>query len=129
MAHTLQPTEASPGAHVVVVARSAGRFGLHLFEMCAAMCVGVAVLDLPFLALAGLAGYSDPITELPELAAVIVAFNMSAPMAVWMRLRHHDWRCIREMSAAMFVEAVVLIAAAAAGVFLEQRSSSGSTAS
>lgn len=117
MAHTLQRIQsASPAAPIFRVARASARFGLHLLEMCAVMCIGVAVLDVPLLALAKAAGYSDPITDLPELATVLVAFNMSAPMAIWMRVRHHDWRCIQEMSAAMFVEAFMLIAVAATGV-------------
>jgi hypothetical protein len=80
-----------------------------------AMCVGVAVLDIPYLALAHAAGYPDPITDLPELTTLVVAFNMSLPMALWMRFRGHDRRCIRDMCAAMGIEAAILIAAAAVG--------------
>ena len=104
-------------SRVARVVRPVGRFGLHLLEMCMAMCIGIAVLDIPFLALAKSAGYPDPIRELPELTAIVVAFNMSAPMAIWMRIRGHDRRCVAEMSAAMFIEAAVLIAAATIGVF------------
>jgi hypothetical protein len=89
---------------------------LHLLEMCAAMCIGIAVLDVPFVAAAKAAGVSDPVTELPELSALVVAFNMSLPMALWMRLRHHPTRCILEMSVAMFIEAAALIAIAGVGL-------------
>lgn len=99
------------------VVTRAGRFGLHLLEMCMAMCVGVAVLDVPFVGLAKWAGYADPIRDLPQLAAIVVAFNMSLPMALWMRYRGHDARCILEMSGAMFAEAFVLIVAAWFGLF------------
>lgn len=96
--------------------RAAGRFGLHLLELCLAMGVGVAVLDLPFLALFTWAGSSDPIRELPEIAVIVVAFNMSLSMALWMWFRGHDQRCGHEMSGALFVEAFVLIGAAWLGV-------------
>lgn len=92
-----------------------GHFVRHLAEMCAAMCVGFAVLDLPFIGVAKVLGYSDPIHELPELSALVVAFNMSLPMALWMRHRGHRWDGIMEMTAAMFVEAGVLISASWAG--------------
>jgi hypothetical protein len=118
MAYVLRRTQlTSPSAAIVVVAAGAARFGLHLLEMCAAMCLGVALLNLPALTLARAAGYPDPVTDLPEIAALIVAFNMAAPMALWMRVRRHHWRCIAEMSAAMFIEALVLIVAATVGVF------------
>jgi cytochrome bd-type quinol oxidase subunit 1 len=38
-----------------------------------------------------------------------MAFNMSAPMAWWMRRRGHGWRYTAEMSAAMFVPVLALI--------------------
>lgn len=115
MAHVLHRGGETPAAEGVV--KGAGRFGLHLFEMCMAMCVGVAVLDVPFVGLAKWAGYADPIRDLPQLAAVVVAFNMSLPMALWMRYRGHDWRCVKEMSGAMFAEAFVLIVVAWLGAF------------
>jgi hypothetical protein len=117
MAHVLQSQGAPTAARVVGVVRQAGRFGLHLLEMCMVMCIGIAVLDVPFLALARAVGYSNPITDLPELATLVVAFNMSLPMALWMRVRRHDRTCIRDVCGAMFVEAVVLIAIAAVGAF------------
>jgi hypothetical protein len=117
MSHVLHRSQPAALPSLIRLVRPAGRFGLHLFEMCMAMCVGVAVLDMPFLALATWAGYSDPIRQLPEQAAVVAAFNMSVPMAAWMRVRGHDWRCVREMSGAMFAEALLLIAVAGIGVF------------
>jgi hypothetical protein len=84
--------------------------------MCVAMCIGVAMLDIPYVAVAKAAGYSHPITELPVLTSLVVAFNMSLPMALWMRFRGHDRRCIVDMCAAMGIEAVILIASGAVGV-------------
>ncbi len=96
--------------------RGAGHFVRHLLEMCAAMCIGVAVLDLPFLGAARFVGYTDPIHQLPELTALVVAFNMTLPMAAWMRYRGMAWRPIAQMSGAMFVEAIVLIVVSWFGV-------------
>jgi hypothetical protein len=96
-----------------------GHFLRHLLEMCAAMCIGMAILDIPYLGIARLAGYSDPFRQLPYLSAIIVAFNMSAPMAAWMRHRHMDWAGILDMSGWMFAEAFVLIGVAAAGLIAE----------
>jgi hypothetical protein len=79
--------------------------------MCAAMCLGFAVLDAAYIWAAGLLGYPDALRQYPEVAALVVAANMSIPMAAWMRYRGMSWRPIGEMSAAMFVEAVVLIGA------------------
>ena len=80
------------------------------------MCAGFAVGDAVYFRAAGLLGYDRPFAQLPELSVLIVAFTMTAPMVVWMRFRHMAWRPIGEMSAAMLVEAVVLIAAGRAGV-------------
>lgn len=46
-----------------------------------------------------------------------MALIMAAPMAAWMRFRGMEWRPISEMSAAMIVEAILLIAVAWLGVF------------
>jgi hypothetical protein len=91
--------------------RPVGHFLWHLGEMCLAMCIGLAVLDAMFYGIARVVGYSDPLVQFPELSTLVVAFNMTAPMVVWMRFRGHEWRPIWEMSAAMFIEAFVLIAA------------------
>jgi hypothetical protein len=45
-----------------------------------------------------------------EVAAVVMAFNMSAGMAVWMRHRDHSWGRIAEMAGAMVVPALAAIA-------------------
>jgi flagellar biosynthetic protein FliP len=111
MAHAV-----ASSARPVSLTRATWNFGRHLFEMCAAMCIGVAVLDVPFLAVARATGVDDPIRDLPDVAALVVAFNMSLPMVLWMRHRGHDWTCIWEMTGAMFLEAGVLIAAHWAGV-------------
>ena len=52
---------------------------------------------------------SEPFAELPVLSLAVVTFNMTAPMAAWMRFRGMPRRAIAEMSAAMGVLAVGLL--------------------
>jgi hypothetical protein len=87
----------------------AGHFALHFFEMCIPMCIGFAVGDAIYFGVAGLLGYSDPFAELPVLSLAVVTFNMTAPMAAWMRFRGMPRRAVAQMSAAMVVLAVVLL--------------------
>jgi hypothetical protein len=47
--------------------------------MCLPMCVGFAVGDLVYFWFAGLFGYSEPFTELPELSVMVVTVTMTAP--------------------------------------------------
>ncbi len=86
-----------------------GYFLRHYFEMCIPMCIGFGVGDLVYFWAAGLFGYSDPFSQLPELSVLVVAFNMTAPMAAWMRFRGMAWRPNLEMSAAMVIWAFLLI--------------------
>ncbi|MGZ8706074.1 MAG: hypothetical protein ACXW0R_01655 [Gaiellaceae bacterium] len=87
-----------------------GRFVRHYFEMCVPMCVGFAVGDLVYFWAAGLFGYSEPFRQLPELSVLVVTFNMTAPMTAWMLFRGMPRRATTEMSAAMPVLAIVLLA-------------------
>ena len=79
-------------AHVRRLARQSRRV--------ASVCTGAYVL-----AAAGLAFtyQSDP-----ELAYLLMAFNMSVGMAVWMRFRGHGWPATLEMCGAMFAPIVPL---------------------
>ena len=88
----------------------------HYLEMCIAMCLGIAVGDVVYFAIARAAGYDDPFGQLPVLSLAVVTFSMTAPMVVWMRFRGMDWRLINEMSAAMVIEAVLLLAAGLIGL-------------
>ena len=78
-----------------------GRFTLHFFEMCAPMCVGFAIGDLIYFWAAGRFGYSEPLSELPELSVVLVTLTMTAPMVAWMAYRGMPRRPIAEMAAVM----------------------------
>src|ERR687886_1232147 len=91
-------------------------FVRHFFEMCVPMCVGFAVGDALYFAVAGLAGYSEPFRELPELSLGVVTFNMTAPMAAWMRFRDMPWRATAQMAGSMVILAVALLAAGWLGI-------------
>jgi hypothetical protein len=97
-------------------ATRAWSFARHFLEMCAGMCVGWMVIGLPLLALAVGAGEDEPVRAHPQAAVLLAATVMSIGMAPVMRWRGHSWQCVGEMTVAMFVEAAVLLALAAAGV-------------
>jgi flagellar biosynthetic protein FliP len=44
----------------------------------------------------------------PAAQAVVMATNMTAGMALWMRIRRHAWPRIAEMSAAMYLPFLAL---------------------
>jgi hypothetical protein len=81
-----------------------GRFALHYVEMIIAMFAGMFGLGL----LQSAVGLGVSATEQPELWYLVMAFNMSAGMAAWMRFRGHGWAPTLEMCAAMFAPAVPL---------------------
>jgi hypothetical protein len=84
--------------------RSTVRFVGHLLEMVVAMFVGM-------MALAPLWSLAVPdLTEHAAAHAMVMATNMSVGMAVWMRIRRHSWPRIAEMSAAMYLPFVLLLA-------------------
>ena len=86
-----------------------GHFFLHYFEMCAPMCIGFAIGDILYFAIAGWFGYSDPFSELPVLSVTVVTFTMTAPMTAWMLFRGMPRPATAEMSATMPALAVVLL--------------------
>jgi hypothetical protein len=92
--------------------------------MVAAMYVGMLALDPVYSATAGGLGYENPWTQLPVMSSFVMAFNMTLPMALWMRHHHHPWRLIAEMAAAMFLPAI-----AAAGLYVAGAVSAGSVMS
>ena len=92
------------------------QFVRHFLEMCAAMCIGAAVLGVVYTWAAGLFGITNPYLRFPELSALVLAFNMTTPMVAWMRFRGMAWVPIAEMSAAMVVEAVAILGVHWAGV-------------
>jgi hypothetical protein len=84
-------------------ARKNLRFALHYLEMVVSMLVGMALLG-PIWSWAwpGLPGR-------PAAGALVMAANMTIGMGLWMRIRHHSWRLIAEMSAAMVLPFLALL--------------------
>jgi hypothetical protein len=91
-------------------AAEAVRFGRHFVEMVVAMVVGMAVLGAAFRGLVAASGldYAEEQAQLPELFALVMAFNMTAGMAAWMRHRGHGWGSVAEMGGAMVVPVLAL---------------------
>ena len=88
----------------------AGHFVLHFVEMCMPMCIGWALGDLIYFAVADALGSSEPFRDWPELSLAVVTFNMTMPMVAWMRFRRMGKRLTAEMAAAMAVLALLLLA-------------------
>ena len=89
------------------------RFFLHFGEMVVAMYLGMYLLAIPSGMVVSALGYSnsDPVT-----AALVMTFNMTVPMVLWMRVRGHTWERSGEMGAVMVVPSLVIVALALAGV-------------
>jgi hypothetical protein len=114
----MSTTTAHPGRHRRIA--GFGHFVLHFFEMCLPMCIGWAVGDVVYFAIADQLGSSDPFADWPELSLAIVTFNMTAPMVAWMRFRGMAWRPTAEMAAAMVVLALLILAAGWLGIVAMQ---------
>jgi hypothetical protein len=104
--------ENTPVAHRSVggFLQPVGRFVMHYVEMCMVMCVGAISLSVLVFGGAALLGYTDMPQRAPELTVLIIAINLSLPMAVWMRFRGMQWRPTLEMSGATMLAGLLLIA-------------------
>ena len=96
---------------IASVAKPAGRFTLHLLEMCAVMCLGAILFSLLIFGAASLLGYSNLAETAPELAVLVIAVNLSVPMAAWMRFRGMAWQPTVEMAGSTMAVGVLLIVA------------------
>jgi hypothetical protein len=88
-----------------------GRFVWHFFQMCMVMCAGAVALSVLFFGAAKLLGYTDLDQRAPELTVLVIAINLSLPMAVWMRFMGMAWRPTLEMSGSTMAVGLLLIAA------------------
>ncbi len=93
------------------------RFARHYVEMLLAMAVGMVVLGLPAEAVLRVAGSSTDAAREQAPAAVLayMAFSMTAPMVGWMRFRGHSARACWEMTAAMVLPTLLVLALLAGG--------------
>ena len=96
--------------------RGFGHFILHFFEMCMPMCIGWAIGDLVYFAVAEQLGSSDPFTDWPQLSLIVITVNMTAPMVAWMRFRGMARRPTAEMAAAMAILALLILLAGWTGI-------------
>ena len=89
----------------------------HLGEMTLAMFVGMFAFGLTLGVIAGADGSSLESVRLsqPELFMLGMATAMSVTMVAWMRHRRHGWRQGWEMTAAMFVPVLGVLACYWAG--------------
>lgn len=103
-------------AEVPAVAHPGSDRARHLAEMVVVMMAGMMVLSAPVAAIARALGYPDLGTTMPAAATLVMAAEMTVPMALWMAFRGHHRRGVIEMSAVMAVPAIVLVAAGTAGL-------------
>jgi hypothetical protein len=83
-------------------------WSFHLAEMMIAMFLGMGVLGFAVEGVLSLLGAS--LSHAPAaVMASVMAFNMTAPMAWWMRYRGHAARHNVEMSASMIVPTALVI--------------------
>jgi hypothetical protein len=87
----------------------------HYLEMVLAMIVGMIALG-PLWSLAGNAFDLSGALHRPEVAALVMATDMSVAMCAWMRYRGHRWPATIEMAAAMYLPFVLLFPPMWAGV-------------
>jgi len=94
------------------------RFLAHAIEMCLVMCFAAIVLNVVFFEGAWLVGQADLRTTAPEVSFVFLTLSLAVPMFFWMRYRGHAWQPTIEMGGSVIALALVLVAAAAAGLVL-----------
>jgi len=92
------------------------RFLWHYVEMIIAMAVGMLMLGMARAGLLELLDVELSSATQPELAALLMAFDMSVGMVVWMRYRGHRWPATLEMVAVMFAPVVLLAPFTLAGL-------------
>lgn len=84
------------------------RFWWHYGEMVMAMLIGMGVFWPVWVGLFEVVGRPG-LMDRGDLASVRMALNMTAGMAIWMKVRGHGWRDVVEMSLAMSAPFFVLL--------------------
>jgi hypothetical protein len=83
-------------------------FARHYGEMLVAMFLGMGVLSMPLGAALGLVGMS--LHDSDALMISGMALTMTAPMVAWMRYRGHAWAACADMTAAMVIPTLSVLA-------------------
>jgi hypothetical protein len=83
-------------------------FVRHFVEMVIAMVVGMVLLGPVWTTFAAVFGGAGTLAR-PDVAALVMATNMTIGMSIWMRHRVHGWAGIAEMGAAMYVPFLLLL--------------------
>ena len=75
------------------------------------MVIGMALLDAVFEGILAVAGtsYSVVTDDAPAAVALILMFNMTVPMLLWMRIRGHEASEVSEMGVAMVVVGAITV--------------------
>jgi len=101
---------------VAGVAKPAGRFGLHVVEMCVVMCLALGLLGVVGGGAAVVFGISDVGQQVPALSAMVVASALGASMVIWMRFRGMAWRPTLEMAGSSVAAGVLMVGGYWAGI-------------
>ncbi|MFD1213545.1 hypothetical protein ACFQ36_16015 [Arthrobacter sp. GCM10027362] len=80
----------------------------HYLEMVVAMVIGMVALGPVWTWATGALGVSA-LFDRPDVAALVMATNMTIAMSAWMRRRRHGWAPVAEMAAAMYLPFIVLL--------------------
>jgi hypothetical protein len=88
---------------------STRRFARHYVEMVVAMFAGMGVL-LPPLGLATRALFGVGLHGNATLMISAMALTMTVPMVAWMRFRGHGWAPCADMTAAMVLPTLAVLA-------------------
>ena len=87
----------------------AGRFGVHLLQMCAVMCASLILLGLLVAGASAVFGFADPRHSAPVLSAVVVTLTLSGSMVAWMRFLAMPWRPTLEMAGSTLLVGAVMV--------------------
>jgi hypothetical protein len=87
------------------------RFGLHLMQMCVAMCISLGMLAALYFGAAAFIGFSvEAWQEAPALSVLVVSVVLAGSMVVWMRLMRMEWRPTIEMAGAAVAAGALVLA-------------------
>lgn len=109
--HDRKPVAATPARDgpSATIGAQAAHFGIHLLQMCAVMCLSLALLGLLVAGTGAVIGFADPRQSAPVLSAVVVTLTLSGSMVAWMRFMAMAWRPTLEMAGSTLLAGAVMI--------------------